>query len=185
MKKHPKKKGQGRKRSGRPPLPTIGELLRVDFLERLGVTPEQIAAAIPPDPLDPCKSWVEEIRNLLGQETDEFLSVDVSLVLDRVFGFPDGSFLPLWATCAAHSRAKRRRAWLAKVRPLPVEHRLVAWQAPGGRGPEAEVSTHQSHGRTGKRLRSKRRNQRPAVTGESSTATTSSHGRNDPKGHRS
>ena len=70
---------------------------------------EQIAAAIPPDPLDPGKSWVEEIRDLLGQETDEFLSVDVSLVLDRVFGFPDGSFLPLWATCAAHSRAKKRR----------------------------------------------------------------------------
>jgi hypothetical protein len=185
MKKHPKKKSRGRKGPGRPSLPTIGELLRVDFLERLGVTPEQIAAAIPPDPLDPGKSWVEEIRDLLGQETDEFLSVDVSLVLDRVFGFRDGSFLPLWATCAAHSRAKKRRAWLAKVQPLPLEHRLAAWRAPGGRGSDAEVSTHQRHGRTGKRLRSKCRNQRPAVTGESSIATTSSHRRNDPKGHRS
>jgi plasmid maintenance system antidote protein VapI len=185
MKKHPKKNSRGRKKPHRPPLPTIGELLRVEFLERLGVTPEQIAAAIPPDPLDPGKSWVEEIRDLLGQETDEFLSVDVSLVLDRVFGFRDGSFLPLWATCAAHSRAKKRRPWLAKVQPLPVEHRLAAWRAPGGRGPDAAVSTHQRHDRAGKRLRSKRRNQRPAVTGKSSTATVSSHGRKNPKGHHS
>ncbi len=127
MKNHPTKKGRGRKESDRPLLPTFGELLRVDFLERLGVTPEQISAAIPPDPHDPCKSWIEKIRDLLGQETDESLSVDVSLVLDRVFGFPDGSFLPLWATCAAHSRAKKRRAWLAKVQPLAKERRLATW----------------------------------------------------------
>jgi len=185
MKNHPTKKSRGRKGSGRPPLPTFGELLRVDFLERLGVTPEEIAAAIPPDPLDPGKSWVEEIGNLLGQETDEFLSVDVSLVLDRVFGFPDGSFLPLWATCAAHSRAKRRRTWLAKVQTLPVKQRMAAWWPPTGRGPDAAVSTHQRHDRAGKRLGSKCRNQRPAVTGKSSTATVSSQGRKNPKGDHS
>jgi len=112
MKNTPTKKSRGRKEPGQPLLPTIGELLRWDFMEPFDVTPGQIAAAIPPDPLDPGKSWVEEIRDLLGQETDEFLSVDVSLVLDRVFGFPNGSFLPIWATCAAHSRAKkRRRGW--------------------------------------------------------------------------
>ena len=168
MKNTPTKKSRGRKEPGQPLLPTIGELLRWDFMEPFDVTPGQIAAAIPPDPLDPGKSWVEEIRDLLGQETDEFLSVDVSLVLDRVFGFPDGSFLPLWATCAAHSRAKKRRAWLAKVQPLPREQRFPAWRAPGGRGSDAAASTHQRHDRAGNKLRSKRHDQRPAAMGKSS-----------------
>jgi hypothetical protein len=185
MKKHPKKKCPGGKWLGHPPLPTIGELLRWDFMEPFGVTPEQIAAAIPPDSLDPGKSWIEEIRNLLGHETDEFLLVDVSLVLDRVFGCPDGSFLPLWATCAARSRAKKRREWLAKVQPLPVEQRLTVWRAPGGRGPDAVVSTHQRHDRAGEKLRSKRPEQRPAATGKSTTARGAAGARKHRKGPRS
>ena len=184
MENTPTKKSRGRKEPGQPLLPTIGELLRWDFMEPFDVTPGQIAAAIPPDPLDPGKSWVEEIRDLLGQETDEFLSVDVSLVLDRVFGFPNGSFLPIWATCAAHSRAKKRRAWLAKVQPLPVEQRRAAWRAQGGRGLDAAVSTHQRHDRAGKKLGSKRPDRRPAATGKSTTALGTAGARKHRKGPR-
>ena len=171
MKKHPKEKCPGAKGLGHPPLPTIGELLRGDFMEPFGVTPEQIAAAIPPDPLDSGKSWIEEIRNLLGHETDEFLLVDVSLTLDRVFGCPDGFFLPLWATCAVRSRAKKRREWLAKVQPLPVEQRLPAGRARGGRGAEPLVTTHQLHDWAEMELRGKRGRRRSASLHQSKAGT--------------
>ena len=184
MKNYPTRKSRAGKNPRRQPLSTFEEMVREEFRKPLDVALEQFAAAVLPEPLDPSKSWVGKIRSLWSKEPDGFLLVDVSLALDRVFGCPYGYFLTLWATRAARSRAKKRRAWLAMVQPLPVEQRLAAWRAPEGRGADAAVSTHQCHYRMWKTLRSKRRNQRPAVTGESSTAATSSHGRNDPKGHR-
>jgi antitoxin HigA-1 len=124
MKARPKSVSRPKRRSVvRLPLPTIGEMLREEFMKPLGITTEQIARAIPPDPWDPNKDWVAEVNDLLDGTTDEYLLVDLTLALDRVFGTTNGYFLRLWADCARRSRAIKIEHWLARVSPVGLAAR--------------------------------------------------------------
>ena len=171
MKNYPTRKSRAGKNPRRQPLSTFEEMVREEFRKPLDVALEQFAAAVLPEPLDPSKSWVGKIRSLWSKEPDGFLLVDVSLALDRVFGCPYGYFLTLWATRAARSRAKKRRAWLAKVQPLPKEKRLPAWRAPGGRKPEPLVTTHQLHDWAEVEFRCKQGRRRSASLNQSKAGT--------------
>src|SRR6266540_983796 len=153
MKTHPKKKSATRRnprlRSQNAtskrllPVPTMGEMLSEEFMKPLGITTEQLRAALPAKNSG-MGDWSEHIRRSLSPATaamDDCPIVDLALALDRVFGCPDGYFLRLWAGCAARSRAREKRSWLATAKPIGLAARKKKFVALGGSAPDIDVDS--------------------------------------------
>lgn len=90
------------------PTPTVGEILKDEFLEPLGITSDDLAKAL--------RVSTDAVSDLIFGKRR--VTTDMALRLSRLFGMSDGFWINLQADIDIRNRKRALESELEKIHPI-------------------------------------------------------------------